>query len=88
MRRFLRSMAVLAAVGLTPAVQAADDAPPLRASHDGASCEKKRTDACGCHHHYGLRHCHPKRKTARCEAPARFELPRTFERSEAAPLSL
>ena len=33
--------------------------------------ENKRTDACGCHHQWGLRHCHPKKKTPRCEAPAR-----------------
>lgn len=32
--------------------------------------DTKRTDACGCHHQWGLRHCHPKLKTPRCEAPA------------------
>ncbi len=30
---------------------------------------EKRTDPCGCHHQWGLRHCHPKKKTQRCEAP-------------------
>jgi hypothetical protein len=30
----------------------------------------KRTDACGCHHQWGLRHCHPSRRTSHCEAPA------------------
>ena len=28
-----------------------------------------RTDKCGCHNQYGLRHCHPSKKTKRCEAP-------------------
>ena len=37
-------------------------------------CEKKRVDACGCHHVYGLRHCHPTRKTDHCEAPVKFKL--------------
>jgi hypothetical protein len=33
--------------------------------------EEKRTDPCGCHHQWGRRHCHPQRKTPRCEAPAK-----------------
>jgi hypothetical protein len=33
-----------------------------------AICAKKRVDACGCHHVYGVRHCHPKRKSEHCEA--------------------
>jgi hypothetical protein len=33
-------------------------------------CAKKRVDACGCHHVYGVRHCHPKRKTEHCESMA------------------
>ncbi len=35
-----------------------------------AICAKKRVDACGCHHVYGIRHCHPKRKSEHCEAMA------------------
>lgn len=31
--------------------------------------DNRRIDACGCHHQYGLRHCHPKKKSERCEAP-------------------
>lgn len=31
------------------------------------SCANKRTDACGCHHYFGVRHCHPKLKTDRCQ---------------------
>lgn len=33
-------------------------------------CAKKRVDACGCHHVYGVRHCHPKRKSEHCESMA------------------
>ncbi len=35
--------------------------------------KEKRTDPCGCHHQWGLRHCHPKKKTPRCEAPVAEE---------------
>jgi hypothetical protein len=31
-------------------------------------CTKKRVDPCGCHHVYGVRHCHPNRATAHCES--------------------
>ena len=30
-------------------------------------CQKKRVDPCGCHHVYGLRHCHPNRMSSHCE---------------------
>lgn len=40
-----------------------------------AICGKKRVDACGCHHVYGVRHCHPKRKTDHCEAMVRADEP-------------
>ena len=33
-------------------------------------CAKKRVDACGCHHVFGVRHCHPSRRTTHCEAMA------------------
>ncbi|MBX5484582.1 MAG: hypothetical protein IRZ16_22390 [Myxococcaceae bacterium] len=39
-------------------------------------CEQKRVDACGCHHVYGLRHCHPNRRTSHCEAPVKTETPK------------
>lgn len=42
----------------------------------------KRTDPCGCHHQYGLRHCHPKKKSPRCEAPAQERELKTSEASE------
>jgi hypothetical protein len=38
------------------------------------SCQKKRVDACGCHHVYGVRHCHPKRKSEHCEVMAVREI--------------
>ncbi|HYV49607.1 MAG TPA: hypothetical protein VFA20_32330 [Myxococcaceae bacterium] len=44
-------------------------AAPARA-HD-----EKRTDKCGCHHQYGLRHCHPNKATPYCEAPASAKSP-------------
>jgi hypothetical protein len=59
--------------------------PPLRATA-GSTCSTKRVDACGCHHQYGLRHCHPKLKSSRCEAPVRAELP--WSQLAPAPLSL
>lgn len=36
-----------------------------------ASAHEKRADPCGCHHQYGLRHCHEKKKTDHCEAPVK-----------------
>lgn len=38
-------------------------------------CAKKRVDSCGCHHVYGIRHCHPNRKGEHCEAPVKAQLP-------------
>jgi len=38
-------------------------------------CAKKRVDACGCHHVYGIRHCHPNRKGEHCEAPVKARMP-------------
>ena len=37
-------------------------------SYPSSVCKKKRVDACGCHHVYGTRHCHPDRKGKHCEA--------------------
>jgi hypothetical protein len=45
----------------------------------GSTCAQKRTDACGCHHHYGLRHCHPKKRTSRCEAPVKAQVPQASQ---------
>jgi len=37
--------------------------------------DTKRTDKCGCHHQYGLRHCHPNKETPFCESPASAKSP-------------
>ena len=44
-------------------------------SYPSSVCKKKRVDACGCHHVYGVRHCHPDRKGKHCEAIVKAELP-------------
>jgi hypothetical protein len=46
---------------------------PRAAALNPQACAKKRVDACGCHHLYGLRHCHPNRKGPHCELPVRGE---------------
>ncbi len=47
-------------------------------------CAKKRVDACGCHHVYGIRHCHPNRKGEHCEAPVKAVAPETTQAPEKA----
>ncbi|MHB8878950.1 MAG: hypothetical protein ACYC8T_35055 [Myxococcaceae bacterium] len=32
---------------------------------------ESRMDKCGCHNQYGLRHCHPSKRTKRCIAPVK-----------------
>ncbi len=55
-------------------------------------CTKKRVDKCGCHHQFGVRHCHPSRKTGHCEAPVKHEVaaPKPGEKPQPknAPVSL
>ncbi|MBM7112392.1 hypothetical protein [Archangium primigenium] len=36
-------------------------------------CAKKRVDSCGCHHVYGVRHCHSKRQSEHCESMAQAD---------------
>jgi hypothetical protein len=63
-------------------------APPVQLSgqvFNPSICAKKRVDACGCHHVYGIRHCHPNRKSDRCEAPVNAPAP---EKKEAEPVSM
>jgi len=38
-------------------------------------CAKKRVDSCGCHHVYGVRHCHAKRQSDHCEGMVRADEP-------------
>lgn len=40
---------------------------PQAALARARTCAKKRTDACGCHHYFGVRHCHTKLKTDKCQ---------------------
>jgi hypothetical protein len=47
----------------------------LMASGPALGHKSKRTDPCGCHHQYGLRHCHPTQKSPKCEAPVRAKQP-------------
>lgn len=42
----------------------------------------KRTDKCGCHHQYGLVHCHPNQKSNRCEAPVASKVPAAPEKAK------
>lgn len=65
----LWGLAVAGLVAIAPVALA--NGPPLEPARNQA-CAKKRTDACGCHHYYGLRHCHPKLKTDRCERPVSY----------------
>ena len=44
-------------------------------SYPSSVCKKKRVDACGCHHVYGTRHCHPDRKGKHCEAVVKAQVP-------------
>ncbi|HVE82693.1 MAG TPA: hypothetical protein VND93_07585 [Myxococcales bacterium] len=44
-----------------------------------AGAHDNRTDRCGCHHQYGLRHCHPNKKTVACEAPVEARVKATPE---------
>ncbi|HET9450932.1 MAG TPA: hypothetical protein VFO83_08630 [Aggregicoccus sp.] len=44
-------------------------------SYPSSVCKKKRVDACGCHHVYGTRHCHPDRKGKHCEAVVKAQQP-------------
>lgn len=40
-----------------------------------AEAHERRVDRCGCHSQYGLRHCHPRLKTRRCEATVKAVKP-------------
>ena len=79
-------MVTLGSLVLTMALHAA---PPVQMSgqtFNPSVCAKKRVDACGCHHVYGIRHCHPNRKSDHCEAPVKAEVPDQSKPNE--PVSL
>ena len=52
-----------------------DEALAAAMSYPSSVCTKKRVDACGCHHVYGVRHCHPDRKGKHCEAVVKADAP-------------
>ncbi len=52
-----------------------DEALAAAMSYPSSVCTKKRVDACGCHHVYGTRHCHPDRKGKHCEAVVKADAP-------------
>ena len=62
-------MGIVAAVLMAVSLNAA----PVYLSRpvDPQVCAKKRVDPCGCHHVYGMRHCHPNRKGDHCESPVK-----------------
>ena len=79
-------MVTLGGLLLTVALNAAPPAVPTASQALNPSvCAKKRVDPCGCHHVYGLRHCHPNRKSDHCEAPVKAEAP---EKKDNEPISL
>ncbi|MCY1018101.1 hypothetical protein [Pyxidicoccus sp. MSG2] len=51
-----------------------------------STCAKKRVDPCGCHHVYGIRHCHPNRKGDHCEAPVKAQLPAESTEAQQTPV--
>jgi hypothetical protein len=51
-------------------------------------CATKRVDACGCHHVHGIKHCHPNRKTDKCQATVKGKLPLPMSTPETAPKSI
>jgi hypothetical protein len=42
-------------------------------------------DKCGCHSQFGLRHCHPKKKTRTCEAPVNGKVAGPVQKAKPAP---
>lgn len=68
------------------ALQAAPPVPQAGQVFNPSVCAKKRVDACGCHHVYGVRHCHPNRKSDHCEAPVKATAPEQSKANE--PVSL
>ncbi|MDC0711967.1 hypothetical protein POL68_26100 [Stigmatella sp. ncwal1] len=68
-------MGFMGGVLLAIALQAAPPVPTAGQVFNPSVCAKKRVDACGCHHVYGVRHCHPSRKGDHCEAPVNASMP-------------
>jgi hypothetical protein len=68
-------MGWLTGVVLAVALSGSADLSSARLVFNPQVCQKKRVDTCGCHHVYGIRHCHPNRKTSHCEAPVKAVVP-------------
>lgn len=68
-------MGLVAGMLIAWALQAPVESGGAAASNESGICSKKRVDACGCHHVYGMRHCHMNRRSEHCEAPANARLP-------------
>jgi hypothetical protein len=76
-------MGILGGVVLAMALHAAPPVPAAAGQVFNPSvCAKKRVDACGCHHVYGVRHCHPSRKSDHCEAPVNAPAPEQSKQAE------
>jgi hypothetical protein len=65
-------MGIFAAVVVAMAVNAGPVEAKTAPVFNPSVCAKKRVDACGCHHVYGVRHCHTKRQTDHCEGMAQL----------------
>jgi hypothetical protein len=80
-------MVTLGGLLLAMTLQAAPPSVPTAGQQalNPSVCAKKRVDPCGCHHVYGLRHCHPNRKSDHCEAPVKAEVP---DKKDNEPISL
>jgi hypothetical protein len=71
-------MVTLGGLVLAMALHTAPPVPPAAGQvFNPGVCAKKRVDACGCHHVYGIRHCHPNRKGDHCQAPVKAQVSET-----------
>jgi hypothetical protein len=81
-------MGFLSGMILAMALQAGPTEPTAGPVFNPSTCAKKRVDACGCHHVYGLRHCHPNRKSEHCEAPVKAPAPEQEPQQSKKPVTL
>jgi hypothetical protein len=81
-------MGFLSGMFLAVALQAGPTEPTAGQVFNPSICQKKRVDACGCHHVYGLRHCHPNRKSEHCEAPVKAPAPENQSTEKTKPVAL
>ncbi len=72
-------MGIVGSLLVAVALQTAPPVPQAGQVFNPSACAKKRVDACGCHHVYGVRHCHPNRKGDHCEVPVKATVPEQSE---------